>query len=157
MEAIAVTQDLQSLLDEAIDEYGYELVHLELVGREKNRTLRLYIDAPGGVTLDDCVFISQQVSRLLDVEDPIQGQYNLEVSSPGVERPLAKREHFENALGERIEVATMIKNDGRRNFLGQLLKVERNNIVIDVDNQSYVISLNNIRRARLKPGLDKLH
>ena len=82
MEAATTTESLYGLLDASIDSYGYELVHLELVGREKSRVLRLYIDAPGGVTLDDCAFVSGQVSRLLDVEDPLPGKYTLEVSSP---------------------------------------------------------------------------
>ena len=145
-------QDLQSLLEESIDSYGYELILMELVGRKKNLVLRLYIDAPGGITLDDCAFVSRQISRLLDVEDPIQGQYTLEVSSPGVERPLAKREHFNNAVGQNVEVETMIKCDGRRNFMGQLLKVENSGIVVNVSGHPYAIEMENIRRARLKPS-----
>ena len=156
MEALATTNNLHGLLEDAIDSYGYELVHLELTGRDKNRVLRLYIDAPGGVNLDDCTFVSQQVSRLLDVEDPIQGQYTLEVSSPGIDRPLAKREHFENVVGQRIDVSTMIKCNGRKNFLGLLQAVENNTIVMDVDDQSYTIEMNNIRRANLRTGSDKL-
>ena len=156
MEAATTTESLYGLLDASIDSYGYELVHLELVGREKSRVLRLYIDAPGGVTLDDCAFVSGQVSRLLDVEDPLPGKYTLEVSSPGIERPLAKREHFENAVGERVDVSTMIQCDGRRNFLGKLMKVEGNSIVLDVDGMSFAIELNNVRRARLKPNLNEL-
>jgi len=154
MEPLATAHGIHALLEEAVDSYGYELVHLELVGREKNRVLRLYIDAPGGVNLDDCVFVSQQVSRLLDVEDPIPGQYTLEVSSPGIDRPLAKFEHFENALGQRIDVSTLTKCNGRKNFLGLLRTVEDNSIVMDVDGQSYAIELNNIRRAHLRACAD---
>ncbi len=163
MEALANETGLSSsngglyeLLDVNIDSYGYELVHLELTGREKSRVLRLYIDAPGGITLDDCVFVSQQISRLLDVEDPIQGRYSLEVSSPGIERPLAKREHFEKVIGEKVEVVTMIKCDGRKNFLGRLSNVEEQFIVVEVDGKHYRIDFGNVRKARLKPSLDKL-
>ena len=147
---------LYELLEESIDSYGYELVHLELMGREKSRVLRLYIDAPGGVTLDDCVFISQQVSSLLDVEDPIEGNYSLEVSSPGIERPLAKKEHFEQVIGERIEVATLVKCDGRRKIIGQLLTVVDHSLEVDVEGATIRIDMNNIRRARLKPNLDEV-
>ena len=93
---------------------------------------------------------------MLDVEDPLPGKYTLEVSSPGIERPLAKREHFENVVGERVDVSTMVQCDGRRKFLGKLMKVEGNAIVIDVDGMSFAIELNNVRRARLKPNLDEL-
>lgn len=141
------------MLDEAVDGYGYELVHSELVGRGKSRVLRLYIDAPGGVDLNDCVFISRQVSRLLDAEDPLTGSYTLEVSSPGIERPLAKLVHFEQAVGQWIEVSTWIHCDGRKNFLGILLEVEDNLIVMDVDGINYTIDISGIRRARLKPDL----
>ncbi len=147
---------LCELLEDSIDSYGYELVHLELMGREKSRVLRLYIDAPGGVTLDDCVFVSQQVGRLLDVEDPIEGNYSLEVSSPGIERPLAKREHFEQAVGQRIEVSTLVKTNGRKKILGQLLEVADHTLVVDEGGAAIAIEMNNIRRARLKPNLDEV-
>ncbi len=150
----ATNDSLFDLLSDSIDVYGYELIHLELVGRESSRVLRLFIDAPGGITLDDCAFVSQQVGRLLDVEDPIPSRYTLEVSSPGIERPLARREHYENAIGERIQLSTMIKCGGRKNFLGQLVKVVDDSIVLEADGTSYTIDLTNVRQAKLKPVLE---
>lgn len=150
----ATNDSLFDLLSDSIDVYGYELIHLELVGRDSSRVLRLFIDAPGGITLDDCAFVSQQVGRLLDVEDPIPSRYTLEVSSPGIERPLARREHYENAIGERIQLSTMIKCGGRKNFLGQLVKVADDSIVLEADGTSYTIDLTNVRQARLKPVLE---
>ena len=150
----ATNDSLFDLLSDSIDDYGYELIHLELVGRESSRVLRLFIDAPGGITLDDCAFISQQVGRLLDVEDPIQGRYTLEVSSPGIERPLVRREHYENVVGERIQLSTLIKCGGRKNFLGQLVKIVDDSIVLEADGTSYTIDLTNVRQARLKPVLE---
>ncbi len=152
---MAANQGLHDMLDDAIEGYGYELVHLELVGREKSRVLRLYIDAPGGITLDDCVYVSQQVSRLLDVEDPFTSRYTLEVSSPGIERPLAKPEHFAEAVGQWVEVSTLTKIEGRKNFLGRLLKVEDDSFVVDTTDATYTINMSNVRRARLKPDLDE--
>ena len=147
---------LYEMLDSTIDDFGYELVHLEFTGGDKSRVLRLYIDAPGGITLDDCSFVSQQIGRLLDVEDPIEGRYSLEVSSPGIERPLAKREHFESALGQRIEVQTIVKIEGRKKFLGTLAKCAQTTVTIAVDGCEFEIELNNIRKARLKPDLQKM-
>ena len=154
---LEVLQNLQQMLDEAVDGYGYELVHSELVGRGKSRVLRLYIDAPGGVDLDDCVFVSRQVSRLLDVEDPLQGSYTLEVSSPGIERPLAKREHFEESVGQWVDVSTWVQCNGRKNFLGELRSVENDCIVVDADGDSHTIEISGIRRARLKPDMNELN
>ena len=153
---VNVQQNWQVMLDDAIESYGYELVLSELVGRGKSRVLRLYIDAPGGVDLDDCVFISKQVSRLLDVEDPIIGPYTLEVSSPGIERPLAKHEHFVQAVGERVEIATWVQYDSRKNFLGKLLEVGEGFISLDADGVAYKIDMSSIRRARLKPDPGEL-
>ncbi len=147
---------LYALLEDSIDSYGYELVHLELVGRDKSRILRLYIDAPGGVTLDDCASVSQQVSRLLDVEDPIDGGYSLEVSSPGIERPLAKRQHFRQVIGERIEVSTYVKCEGRKKIMGQLLAVTDQALKVKTEGTTIIIAMNNIRRARLKPNLSEM-
>ncbi len=154
--SFATTKErLFDLLSGNIEKYGYELIHLELIGRETSRVLRLYIDAPGGITLDDCSFVSQQVGRLLDVEDPFPDRYTLEVSSPGIERPLARREHFEQFVGERIQLSTLIKCKGRKNFLGNLIKVVGNFIELDVDGKTYTIDLKKVKQARLKPLLEQ--
>src|SRR2546423_5293931 len=81
---------------------GLELVDVEIGGGHGRQTLRLFIDRPGGVSLDDCTSVSRALSTALDVEDPIQGAYDLEVSSPGLDRPLPTPEHFENYAGEKI-------------------------------------------------------
>ena len=147
----AVSDELYQLLDESVDDYGYELVHLELVGRNASRTLRLYIDAPGSVTVDDCAFVSNRVSRLLDVENLLAGNYILEVSSPGIDRPLAKNEHFHDALAERVEVTTHLKIDNRRKFRGTLVNVSADTIDIEVTEGVVTIDFENIRKANLKP------
>ncbi len=150
-------ENLRDLLDESLDGYGYELVHLEMHGREDSKVLRLYIDAPGGVTLDDCSFVSSQIGRLLDVKDPISGKYTLEVSSPGIERPLSKLDHFKRALGERIEVLTHRKCQDRRRFKGNLLRVNESQIELEINSAIYVIDYANIRKANLKPDPNTLN
>ena len=90
--------ELRSLLEPMVERLGYELVHVTL-GGSKTRTLRMFIDAPGGITVDDCERVSRQVSDVLDVEGMVEGEYTLEVSSPGLDRPLVKQEHFELVQG----------------------------------------------------------
>jgi len=144
---------LHEMLEDSIYQYGYELVHLELTGRDNAKILRLYIDAPGGVTLDDCAFVSGQVSALLDVEDPFTGRYTLEVSSPGVERPLVKKEHFEKVLEENVSISTYVKCDGRKNFFGRLVAVSGDSVLVAVDGNEVRIEFANMRKAHLKPEL----
>src|SRR5690606_14779876 len=103
---------MRVLLEPVVEDLGYELVLVELVGSGQ-RTLRLYIDAPGGVNLDDCESVSRQVSAVLDVDDPIAGAYTLEVSSPGIERPLVREDHFRSHVGERVRIRLM------KNLLGR--------------------------------------
>jgi ribosome maturation factor RimP len=101
--------------------------------------------------VDDCADVSSQVSGILDVEDPISGHYTLEVSSPGLDRPLVKREHFERFTGERIRLRVARPMDNRRNFAGRLVAVKGDSIVIDVDGETFELALDNIERARLVP------
>ncbi len=143
--------ELRRLLEPGTEALGYELLEIELGGSGRQRVLRVYIDAPGGITVDDCEFVSRQLSAVLDVEDPIAGQYTLEVSSPGIERPLVRREHFERFLGERVQVSTRGYHLGRRRFLGELRQVDEADITVEVDGEVYVLPMADIEKARLKP------
>ena len=140
--------ELRTLLEPAVEALGYELVHVTMAG-SSNRMLRMYIDAPGGITVDDCERVSRYVSDLLDVEDPIQGEYTLEVSSPGLDRPLVKQEHFENAQGQDIFIRTQGLHLGRRKFRGSLLDVGETTVLIEVDGEPYEVAYNAMEKANL--------
>ena len=151
---------LMRLLEPPIEALGFELLEIELAqGGRGGGVLRLYIDRPGasaaekgsGVTVDDCATVSFAVSQVLEMEDPIKGNYTLEVSSPGIERVLRKRAHFERFLGERVFAELKVPLEGRRRFVGRLKSVEGGSIVVDVDGQMHELPLERIHKARLRP------
>lgn len=147
--------ELRKLLEPVVEDLGYELLLVELIGSGQ-RTLRLYIDAPGGVNLDDCESVSRNVSAVLDVDDPIAGAYNLEVSSPGIERPLVREAHFQDHLGQRVKVRLHRSNLGRRRFTGVLTDVVDGGIVVEVDGEPYELAYDDIESARLAPEFQGL-
>ena len=143
--------ELIHLLEPAIGGLGYELVELEFVPAGSGGLLRLYIDAPPGITLDDCERVSRQVSAILDAEDPIPGQYTLEVSSPGLDRVLRTREHFKRFAGNRIKLQLELPIEGRKRFTGTLLEALEDGIAMDVDGVRRMFGYAQIQRARLVP------
>lgn len=143
-------QQLVDLLEPTIEAMGYELVHLEVV-RAKTVIVRIYIDKPEGIDLTDCEAVSQQVSGVLDVEDPITSEYNLEVSSPGWDRPLVKLEHFERFKGERAAIQLGMAMQGRRKFTGEIAEVNGREIVMLVDGETVNVDFDQIDKARLAP------
>ena len=145
------TAALRALLEPAVESLGFELVDVERSGSGGHALLRLYIDSRGGVTVDDCAEVSHQVSAILDVEDPVPGQYTLEVSSPGLDRPLVKRRDFERFLGETIKVRMSKPIDGRRNFIGQLTRMEGESVILESGADSFSLPLDGIEKARLVP------
>ena len=143
--------ELTSLLEPTVEGLGYELSDLEAKIGGKNGVLRLFIDKEDGISLDDCEKVSLAVSALLDVEDPLPGQYNLEVSSPGADRTLTKPAHFERFAGATVKVQMRFPVDGRRRFRGTLVSTDDENIVVEVDGVSYSLSMATIESARLVP------
>lgn len=142
---------LTDIVEPAAAAVGYELVDLEFVSHEGEPILRIYIDGPEGITVDDCAKASRHIGVVLDAEDPISGNYYLEVSSPGIERPLVKPAHFEQFKGERVRVQLYTHHMGRKRFLGQMTDVDDNGIVIDVDGEPYELTFDQIEKARLQP------
>jgi len=143
--------ELQKLIEPAIERLGYELTDLEVRLSGQGGLLRLTIDKPDGIDLDDCEKVSHAVSALLDVEDPVPGNYNLEVSSPGLDRKLTKVEHFQRFEGETLKVTMRFPIEGRRRFRGTLVSSDDESIVVEVDGESHSLPLTMIDTARLVP------
>ena len=141
-------QDLQALLERSLTQLGYELVELEISNRGK--LLRLFIDKPEGITIDDCVLVSNQVGNLLAVEHDIDYD-RLEVSSPGLDRVLKKHSDFERFAGERAQVKLRVPVENRKNFLGVLRGLDAENLLIECEGVVHKIALNNVDKARLAP------
>jgi ribosome maturation factor RimP len=137
------------LVEPLIIDEGYELVDIEFKNESIGWVLRVYIDKEGGVNVDDCAALSREMSNLLDVEDISPNRYNLEVSSPGLNRPLRKREHFEKVIGERIKLRTRQPIEGARNFKAKLIEVSDSSILIDDDIKQTQIEFDNIEKANL--------
>ena len=117
----------------------------------KGGVLRLTIDSPDGIGLEDCEKVSHAASALLDVEDPVPGEYSLEVSSPGLDRKLTKVDHFQRFEGETLKVTMRFPINGRRRFRGTLVSSDDKNIVVEVDGEAYSLPLATIDAARLVP------
>ncbi|MEJ2298766.1 MAG: ribosome maturation factor RimP [Woeseiaceae bacterium] len=145
--------EIAKLLEPVVERLGYELVDVE-VRLGGNGLLRLYIDQPEGVDLEDCENVSRAVSALLDVEDPLPGNYTLEISSPGLDRKLTKVEHFQRFMGETVKVQTRFPIEGRRRFRGTLVSSDDENIVVEVDGESHSLPLKTIDTARLVPVVE---
>jgi len=146
-------ENLRRPIEAAVHGLGYELVGIEYHPQGRRSLLRVYIDTPDGVNVDDCERASRQISGALDVDDPIHGQYVLEVSSPGLDRPLFTDEHFQRFSGHRIKLRVSPPLEGRRNFSGVLLGLRANAVVIVQDDQEIEIPLRQIAQARLVPEL----
>jgi ribosome maturation factor RimP len=150
----AAARGLRELLEPSVTGLGYEFVGVELVGAGGRRVLRLYIDAQSGVDLADCERVSRQVSALLDVEDPIAGQYVLEVSSPGLDRPLFTPEHFRRFVGHEVKIVLKQAREGRRRFRGRLAGVRDDQAVVLIeDSEEHVLALSAIGKANLVPDI----
>lgn len=145
---------LTEMLAAPVEAVGFELVGLEFIRAGKHSTLRLYIDSENGVEVDDCGKVSHQVSAVLDVEDPITTEYNLEVSSPGMDKPLFKPAHYQQVVDQTISVKLQMPQDGRRNFKGLLKSCDERNFIIVVDKDEFELAYDNVMKANLVPDFD---
>ena len=139
---------LRATLEPTVERLGYELVYVTLV-ESKTRLLRVFIDAPGGITLGDCERVSRLLSDVLDIEGLINGEYTLEVSSPGLDRPLAKKEHFERARGKQVSIQMRESHSGRKKFKGSVVEVEEDAASIEVNGERFKLHFSQIQRANL--------
>ncbi|MEM1262695.1 MAG: ribosome maturation factor RimP [Pseudomonadota bacterium] len=145
------SEGLETLLSTTVASLGYELLELELNLTGKRRVVRLFIDADAGIDLMDCERVSQQVSAVLDVEDPIPGEYSLEVSSPGINRKLFTVEHFRRFMGSEVKIELKEPMDGRRRYRGHVIDVDDATVTVKVDNTDFRLPVAEIEVARLVP------
>lgn len=145
---------LTEMLRPAVEEVGKELLGVEFVSAGKHSILRIFIDHENGINVDDCAEVSRQVSAILDVEDPISTEYSLEVSSPGLDRPLFDLPHFEAVIGETINVKISMPLNGRRKFKGKLVSIENDTLIVNVDGEDYELIFSNIDKANLVPNFE---
>ncbi|WP_296899296.1 ribosome maturation factor RimP [Thiohalocapsa sp.] len=147
-----VAPKLAEVVRSVVEPMGYECVGIEHdSGGKGGAVLRVYIDHADGIGLEDCEAVSHQLSGALDVADPIAGQYDLEVSSPGLDRPLFELEHFRRFSGARAHIRLADKLDGRRRFEGHLAGVEGESVLLDMDGERLVLPFARIESARLVP------
>jgi ribosome maturation factor RimP len=142
-------QKLTDLLRPAVEETGKTLRGIEYLSAGNNSVLRLFIDHENGINVDDCAEVSRQVGALLDVEDPISSEYSLEVSSPGVDCPLFELAHFQEVIGETINVKLSMPLNGRRKFKGPLVAIENDTLIVTVDSIDYELAISNVDKANL--------
>jgi ribosome maturation factor RimP len=147
---------LMRLLEPPIEALNYELVDVEFAQAGRGGVLRIFIDRRAGdsslgITVDDCANVSHAVSQVLEIQDPIKGHYTLEVSSPGFDRILRTRAHFERFVGERIFAELKLPIEGRRRFVGVLKSIADDAVVVEVDGKVHSLPLERIQKARLRP------
>jgi len=144
--------DIWSIIEPVVEGLGYEVVDIEFKPHPTNGLLRIYIDREGGILLEDCSAVSKQISSVLDVEDPVPGQYNLEISSPGLDRPLRKAADFERFAGETVKIKLTVPTlEGQRNFTGELMGAQDEAVILKMDGETHYLPLSSIDKARLVP------
>ena len=143
-------EQLIELLQPVVEALDFQFWGLEYIPQGKESVLRIFIDSEKGINVDDCAAVSRQVSGVMDVEDPISSEYNLEVSSPGLDRPLFTLEQFKHYVGEFVDVKLRYAFEGRRKFKGKLVDIENDeDIVVHVDNHEYLLPIDSIDKANL--------
>ena len=149
----AVAENLTNLIEPVVEGLGYELLGIEYVSQGRHSILRLYIDSEQGIELGDCEQVSRQVSGVMDVEEPLKGQYVLEVSSPGLDRPLFKAEHYVRQIGQTVRIRLRRPQDNQRKFSGELVAADEEGILLRnaETGQETRLSYDNIEKANLEP------
>lgn len=144
-----IKTDIQQLLTPIVTESGYELWGCEYLAQGKHSLLRIYIDKEGGIGIEDCELVSRQISALLDVEDPIQSNYSLEVSSPGIPRPLFYKEHYQRYLGYAVAIKLYKALNGSRKINGIIQSVHENSVILTINDNEHELPFSQIVKANL--------
>lgn len=147
MREVEVT--LRDRLASLVTAMGYELVGCELKRQGRGSVLRVYIDNERGITIDDCSTVSRQVSAMLDVDDPIQGEYSLEISSPGLNRPLFELAHYQKQIGQHVKVRLYAPINNRRNYVGVLIRVDDDKIRLLCESEEVELSFSDIEKGNI--------
>jgi ribosome maturation factor RimP len=155
-DCVLSVQKLNELLQPLVEDLGYEFVGLEYNTNPKNSVLRVYIDREDGVGIEDCETVSRETAALLDVKDPIRSHYNLEVSSPGLDRPLFTPAHYREFIGREAQVTLFAPQDGRRKFKGPILDAGENSVSIEQDGSEVTLDYDNIAKAKLVPDYEEI-
>jgi ribosome maturation factor RimP len=148
-----VPEKLREIVESVVTSMDYEFVGAEFHRNSKNSLLRIFIDREDGITLDDCSSVSHQISGVLDVEDPIAGNYTLEISSPGLDRPLFTADHFVKFAGNKVQIRLLAPKAGRRKFTGTLKGMDGDEVVLLHDDGEVHINISDIDQARLVPKI----
>ncbi|HPW45810.1 MAG TPA: ribosome maturation factor RimP [bacterium] len=149
MDSAVILTKIEDLVSPVLANLGYELVDREFAVEGGRRILRIYIDRPGGVTIDDCSAASHAVEDLIEVEELIPEKYVLEISSPGINRPLRKREDFERYAGSIVRMKTRNPVGGRSNFKGELVGLSGDDVVVTIDGKNYNVPIAELGKARI--------
>jgi len=142
------------MLAPVVEALGYQCWGVEFISQGKHSLLRVYIDSADGILVEDCEKVSRQISGVLDVEDPIASEYTLEVSSPGMDRPLFTLEQFAAHAGEQVKIKLRSPFEGRRNFQGILRGTEEQDVVVLVDDHEYLLPIDSVDKANIIPRFD---
>jgi ribosome maturation factor RimP len=149
-----MSEQLRALIQPVVEGLGFDLWGLEYLNQGKHSALKIYIEAEKGIDVDDCAAVSRQVSSLLDVEDPLKGNYTLEVSSPGLDRRLFELSQFDQFKGSQVKVNLRQPFEGKRKFKGLLCGVEDDDVVIRHGEEEILVPLADIDRAQVIPVFD---
>jgi len=144
-----IVTSLEELIKPGLDDMGIELVDIQYVKEGGHWFLRIFIDQPGGIGLEDCQRVSGYVDPLLDEHDPVPHAYTLEVSSPGIERPLKKLADYERFAGRQISLNTFVPVEGRRKFKGVLMGASNQSVTLEAEGNNIVIPMEQVASARL--------
>jgi ribosome maturation factor RimP len=149
------TKKIEDIITPIVVEESCELLDITIIKQAGQQIVRVFIDKPKGVLMEDCVRVSRAIGHILEVEDPIEGRYNLEVSSPGLNRPLRTKEHFIHVVGKKVDVQTTEKIDGRKRYRGVLTNIDGDNLIIQIDNINFSVPLNKLAKAHLEYDFEK--
>ncbi|KTC76858.1 ribosome maturation factor RimP [Legionella brunensis] len=144
-----IKNEIEQLLTPLIEDLGYELWGCEYLPQGKHSLLRVYIDKENGIGIEDCERVSRQVSALLDVEDPIPGNYSLEISSPGIPRPLFNKEQYKQYVGNEVRIKVFKPINGSRNLFGTIISANEDTLILKIGDEQLEVQFTQIVKANL--------